>query len=72
MGKRLREITGALLSLDEKDIHNIMPSVDCMKLRSIMTLFDLVSPNDVFVKVLEKYYGGQRDPLTLKLANVKY
>lgn len=71
LGKRLREITEALLSLEEKDIQNVMPSVDCMKLRSSMTLFDLVSPNDVFVKVLEKYYDGQRDPLTLKMTDVK-
>lgn len=72
LGKRLREITEALLSLEERDIHNVMSSVDCMKLRSSMTLFDLVSPKDVFNKVLEKYYGGQRDPLTLKMVNVKY
>ena len=38
-----------------------------MKVRSCMTLFDLVSPNDIFWKVLEKYYDGQRDPLTLKM-----
>ncbi|MDE6768488.1 MAG: DUF1810 domain-containing protein, partial [Muribaculaceae bacterium] len=40
---------------------------DCMKLKSSMTLFDYVSPNDIFAKVLEKYYFGERDNKTLSI-----
>ena len=32
-----------------------------------MTLFDVVSPNDVFAKVLDKYYNSSRCELTLKM-----
>lgn len=35
-----------------------------------MTLFDAVSPGDVFAKVLEKYYGEGRDKLTLKMLSI--
>lgn len=72
LGVRLREITEALLDCVNKTADEILSPIDAMKVRSSMTLFDLVSPKDVFNKVLEKYYGGQRDPLTLKMANVKY
>jgi uncharacterized protein (DUF1810 family) len=32
-----------------------------------MTLFELVSDNDVFPLVLEKYFDGKRDQITLDL-----
>ena len=38
-----------------------------MKVRSSMTLFELASEDPVFGQVINKYYGGQRDSLTLKL-----
>ena len=31
------------------------------------TLFDFVSPNDIFAKALNKYYEGERDEKTLKM-----
>ncbi|MDE6144592.1 MAG: DUF1810 domain-containing protein, partial [Muribaculaceae bacterium] len=36
-------------------------------LKSSMTLFDLVSPNDIFAQVLDKYFNGQRDKKTLNI-----
>ena len=42
-----------------------------MKVKSSMTLFDLVAPNDIFAHVLKKYYEGQRCELTLKRMNIK-
>lgn len=38
-----------------------------MKLRSSMTLFDAASPGDIFAQVLDTFYGGKRDPMTLEL-----
>ncbi len=65
LGSRLREISAVLLSLDENDPVRIFGAVDAMKLRSCMTLFDLVAEkNGVFNKVLEKYYGGIGDDAT--------
>ena len=32
---------------------------DVLKVRSCMTLFDMVSPNDIFKQVLDKYYEGK-------------
>jgi uncharacterized protein (DUF1810 family) len=44
---------------------------DDLKLRSSMTLFSLVAVSDSeFREVIEKYFGGQKDPRTMKLLNV--
>lgn len=67
LGKHLREITQVLLSLPETDINKIMPGIDALKLKSSMTLFDLVSPRDIFAEVLAKYYSGEKDELTLSM-----
>jgi len=60
LGRRLREITEALLRLDISDPHQVFGSPDDLKLRSSMTLFSLAAPDDaVFGKVLDKFYAGQ-------------
>ena len=65
MGPRLREITQALLELNNKTSDDILGFPDVLKVRSCMTLFDLVSPNDIFNDVLYKYYEGQRCDKTI-------
>lgn len=67
LGPRLRECCQALLEIPDKDIVSIMSGIDAMKLKSSMTLFDAVSPEDVFSAMLEKYYSGMRDDWTLSL-----
>lgn len=67
LGKRLREITMALLAHKGKPIESIFSPLNAKKVRSCMTLFDMVKPNDVFAEVLDVFYGGQRDELTIKL-----
>jgi uncharacterized protein (DUF1810 family) len=37
-----------------------------------MTLFDMVSPNDVFDKVLDTFYFGERDNLTHEIINLPF
>lgn len=49
----------------DKDAVEIFDGLDATKVRSCMTLFDAVSPNDVFQEVLEKFYKGQYDLKTL-------
>jgi uncharacterized protein (DUF1810 family) len=41
--------------------------IDVKKFKSSMTLFDAVSPNDIFAKALETFYGGERDNKTLEM-----
>lgn len=66
LGKRLREITRALLDCSNPSAFNILGFPDVLKVQSCMTLFDLVSPNDIFNEVLEKYYEGKRCEKTIK------
>ena len=67
LGKRLIEISSELLKLNGKSAHQIFGSPDDMKLRSSMTLFANVPNADlVFKQVLEKYFIGENDELTLE------
>lgn len=65
LGQRLREITQALLDCENKSADDIFGYPDVLKVRSCMTLFDLVSPDDIFNDVLYKYYEGQRCDKTI-------
>jgi uncharacterized protein (DUF1810 family) len=58
LGERLREISGALLIHEgKKDIDSIMGSnIDVLKLQTCMNLFNRVSPNDIFEKVLDAFF----------------
>lgn len=61
LNKRMREICEALLSLETNNPQEVFGFPDWMKLGSSMTLFDYVSPNDIFDKVLKKFFLGSRD-----------
>ena len=68
LSTRLREISGALLEhKGKKTALDIFGEIDAVKVRSSMTLFDAVCPNDVFSEVLNGFYDGQKDNLTLEL-----
>ena len=70
LGERLREISQVLLQLDTNDANAVFGSPDDMKLRSCMTLFDNISPNDIFADVRDKYFDGHRDNKTNTLLNI--
>ena len=69
LGKRLREITSTLLQHEGKSAEEIFGELDAMKVRSSMTLFDAVCPNDMFAEVLEKFYNGERCVITIAKLN---
>ena len=69
LGKRLKEVTTALLELQGKSAEEVFGGLDAMKVRSCMTLFDEVAEDDLFAQVLEKYYHGEKDELTIKMLN---
>ena len=66
LGKRLMEITNALLDCNNSSALNILGFPDVLKVQSCMTLFDLVMPNDIFYEVLVKYYDGKPCEKTIK------
>ena len=45
----------------------VLGGIDAMKVKSCLTLFDAVSPNDIFGKCLDACYSGERDFRTLDL-----
>lgn len=65
LGQRLREISKALLECSNPSADDILGFPDVLKVKSCMTLFDLVSPNDIFKDVLDKYYEGKTCEKTL-------
>lgn len=68
LSNRLEQICKALLDLDCNDVYKIFGSLDDMKLKSSMTLFEIAAPeNKIFKRVLDKYFNGERDQKTLKL-----
>ncbi|MCQ2192149.1 MAG: DUF1810 domain-containing protein [Paludibacteraceae bacterium] len=67
LNARLREITTALLAHNGKTAIEILGGIDALKVKSSMTLFDLISPNDIYAEVLQKFYNGERCTSTLKL-----
>ena len=67
LGTRLREVTDSVLNIEGQSVREIFGDPDDMKFRSSMTLFDAVSPNDIFATALEKYFTGQRDARTLEI-----
>ncbi len=69
LGRRLRECAGILASLTGRSAEQIFGSLDAMKLRSSMTLFHLVAPEEsLFGDVLASYFDGMPDPATEQLA----
>ena len=68
LGKRLIEISEALLSLPDNNARNIFGSPDDMKLKSCTTLFaSLPDTNVVFGKVLQKFFDGTKDEKTVRI-----
>ena len=67
LGKRLVEISEALLALDTSDAGAVMGYPDDLKLRSSMTLFLAASGDAVYQKVLDKFYSGKPDSKTLSI-----
>jgi uncharacterized protein (DUF1810 family) len=71
LGKRLIEISNALLALETNDARQVFGSPDNAKLKSSMTLFSQVPDADkAFQEVLDKFFNGKKDEKTLQLLNV--
>ncbi len=65
LGPRLVECTQALLDLESTDAVAVLGSIDAQKLRSSMTLFAHVRPDEPrFRAVLDRYFAGAEDDAT--------
>lgn len=70
LGGRLRECCSLLLACDTTDLKDVMGDIDSIKVRSCVTLFkQLPKPEPIFQQVLDKYFDGKADELTLGLLN---
>jgi uncharacterized protein (DUF1810 family) len=66
LGSRLRQCVEALLPwADRRSAEQILGSIDALKLRSSLTLFDQIEPGGLFMRGLDAFYGGERDQRTL-------
>ena len=66
LGPRLRECTRLVNLAEGREVNQIFRYPDDLKFRSSMTLFaSVASDNQVFRDALDKYFGGEFDPLTL-------
>jgi uncharacterized protein (DUF1810 family) len=66
LGPRLRECTRLVNDVRDSSAADIFGSPDDLKLCSSMTLFARATDdNEGFVALLDKYYGGRQDRLTL-------
>ena len=68
LGPRLLECTRRILAVPGKSALEILGSPDDLKLRSSMTLFESVAPEEpAFAQALARWFCGARDPATLAL-----
>lgn len=68
LGPRLREASRTLVAIPGDDVVAILGAIDAVKVRSSMTLFAITDPaQPVYQQVLDRFYGGQLDPLTQQL-----
>ncbi len=67
LGPRLRECTRRVNRVEGRSISQIFGYPDDLKFRSSMTLFaNVASDGQIFNDALDKYFGGEPDPLTLE------
>lgn len=68
LGPRLREASSAVADGPAATAEDLLGGIDAIKLRSSMTLFELADPEeDVYRRVLDRYFAGEQDLATLAL-----
>jgi uncharacterized protein (DUF1810 family) len=65
---RLVQCAALLLPHRERGAERVLGGTDALKLRSSLTLFEAVAPDEpMFGRLLDAFYAGQRDAATLDL-----
>ena len=70
LGPRYRECVEALQQLATSDPVAVFGSIDAMKLRSSLTLFQAAEPDPLFASAIDRWFGGERDAVTTKLLRI--
>jgi uncharacterized protein (DUF1810 family) len=66
LGPRLRASVEALQDLSPTTAEAVFGSVDAMKLRSSLTLFEAAQGRSIFSAALDRWFDGRPDPATLQ------
>lgn len=69
LGPRYLTCVEALQDLRTSDAAAVFGAIDALKLRSSLTLFEATSPYSLFTAAIDRWFGGERDPVTLELLN---
>lgn len=67
LGPRYLECVGALQDLETSDPVAVFGEVDAIKLRSSLTLFEAIRPQPLLAAALDRWFQGERDPMTFEL-----
>ncbi len=70
LGPRYRACVEALQQLGTSDPVAVFGSIDAMKLRSSLTLFEAAEPDPLFASAIDRWFGGERDAATTKLLGI--
>ncbi len=71
LGTRLRECVRIIMQ-SNNTAHQIFGSPDDVKLRSSLTLFSQVAPDEILFKLaLQRFFGGEADPLTVASLGIR-
>jgi uncharacterized protein (DUF1810 family) len=66
LGARLAECAGLVLAHKDKPAATILGTIDAVKFRSSMTLFEAARPEvETYAACLDAFFRGERDPETL-------
>jgi uncharacterized protein (DUF1810 family) len=69
LGPRLHTCVEAILAHQQLTAEQIFGPIDAVKLKSSLTLFDLVEPDELFAAGLLTFFAGEQDERTLALLN---
>ena len=70
LGPRYRACLDALQQLATSDPVAVFGSIDAIKLRSSLTLFEAAEPDPLFASAIDRWFGGERDAATIKLLGI--
>ncbi|WP_461159747.1 DUF1810 domain-containing protein [Sphingobium sp. TomMM35A] len=70
LGPRYRACVEALQKLATRDPVAVFGSIDAIKLRSSLTLFEAVEPDPLFASAIDRWFGGERDAATTELLRI--
>jgi uncharacterized protein (DUF1810 family) len=72
LGPRLNDAVEAILPwADERSAEEILGSIDALKLRSCLTLFDAIKPDGLFGHTLAAFYDGPDERTLALLTNAR-